>query len=269
MVGAALKKQNTNLFKSLRTVFCSNRIVIRKETKGMPYCSQCGEKLTANVNFCPNCGVSLAQVPPITSLSGPKHPKGKEEPEQQEPEAPQAATTPFPEYTGPTYKEPTSEDLMAPKPIKVRTMTRSSPTTLASVIFFILGVGGVCISVFLMLVISSVMSGAINPEFMNSIPFLGGLIEPNLTWFTLAFLLVLISIIHFISGNWLWQSLKRGGILGLTLTSFNVAISIIGLLLAASVAPLGYVLIMINALLLLLVLIGWNSLHINTEEYAS
>lgn len=235
----------------------------------MPYCSQCGEKLNSNINFCPNCGVSLAQVPPITSLSATKHTKGKDEPEAPEPQAPQAAPTPFPEYTGPTYKEPTSEELVVPKPIKVRTSTRSTATTVASIVFFILGIGGVGVSVFLMLVISSIMSGAITPEFINSIPFLGGLIQADLTWFTLSFLLLLISIIHFITGNWLWQSLRRGGILGLTLTSFNVAISIIGLLLAPTVAPLGYTMIMINALLLLLVLIGWNSLHVTGEEYAA
>jgi hypothetical protein len=233
----------------------------------MPYCSQCGEKLTPNVNFCPNCGVSLAQVPPITSLAAPKQIKDKDEAGPVEPQAQQPAPTPFPEYTGPSYKEPTNEDLVVPKPIKVRTTTRSSTTTLASIIFFILGVGGVSVSVFLMLVISSVMAGAINPEFMTGLPLLGGVIEPNLTWFTLAFLLILISIIHFITGNWLWQSLKRGGILGLTLTSFNIAISIIGLLLAPSIAPLGYVMVMINALLLMLVLIGWNSLHVTNEEY--
>lgn len=232
----------------------------------MPYCSQCGEKLNSNVNFCPNCGVSLAQVPPITSLSATKRTKSKDVAEQLEPQAEQPAPTPFPEYTGPSYQEPTGEELVVPKPIKVRTIARSSPTTLASIIFFILGVGGVCVSVFLMLVIGSVMGGAIAPEFMNSIPLLSGLVEPNLTWFTLSFLLLLISIIHFVTGNWLWQSLKRGGILGLTLTSFNIAISIIGLLLAPSIAPLCYVLIMINAILLLLVLIGWNSLHINNEE---
>ena len=235
----------------------------------MSYCSQCGEKLTPNVNFCPNCGVSLAQVPPITSLAAPKRTKSKDEAEQLEPQAQQPAPTPFPEYTGPSYKEPTNEDLVVPNPIKVRTMTSSSPTTFASIVFFILGIGGVCVSVFLMLVIGSVMAGAINSEFINSIPLLSGLIQPNLTWFTLSFLLVLISIIHFITGNWLWQSLKRGGILGLTLTSFNIAISIIGLLLAPSIAPLGYALIMINAILLLLVLIGWNSLHINNEEYTT
>src|SRR5512136_556165 len=115
----------------------------------MPYCSQCGEKITSNVNFCPNCGVSLAQVPPITSLTAPKRTKSKDEVELLEPQAEQPAPTPFPEYTGPSYKEPTSEDLVVPKPVKVRTITRSSPTTLASIIFFILGIGGVCVSVFL------------------------------------------------------------------------------------------------------------------------
>jgi hypothetical protein len=230
----------------------------------MPYCSQCGEKLTPNVNFCPNCGVSLAQVPPITSLSTPKRATSKE-PEQLEPQA-QPEPTPFPEYTSSTYKEPTNEELVAPKPIKVKTTTRSSPITLASGIFFILGIGGVCVSVFLMLVIGSIMAGAISPDFIANIPMLGEIVQPNLAWFTLSFLLLLISIIHFITGNWLWQSLKRGGILGLTLTSFNIAISIIGLLLAPSIAYLGYFLIMVNAILLLLVLMGWNSLHIPSEE---
>lgn len=232
----------------------------------MPYCSQCGEKLTANINFCPNCGVSLAQVPPIASLSTTKQKKDKEEPTPLEPQAPPAAPTPFPEYSGPTYKEPTSEELVTPKPIKVRTSTRATATTVASIIFFILGIVGVGMSVFLMLVISSIMSGAIIPEFLDSIPFLGALIQPDLTWFTLSFLLLLISVIHFIAGNWLWQSLRRGGIIGLTLTSFNVAISIISLLLTPAIAPMAYVMIMINGLLLLLVLIGWNSLHISGEE---
>lgn len=234
----------------------------------MPYCSQCGEKLTPNVNFCPNCGVSLAQVPPITSLAAPKRTKTKDEPEQTEPQSMQAPT-PFPEYTGPSFKEPSVDDLVVPKPIKVRTMTRSSPVTVSALAFFTLGIIGVSVSVFLMLVISSIMGGAIIPEFIESIPLLSGLLQPNLTWFTLSFLLLLISIIHFVTGNWMWQSLKRGGILGLTLTSFNVAISIIGLIVAPSIAPLGYVLIMVNALLLLLVLIGWNSLHVNSEEYTS
>ncbi len=148
-------------------------------------------------------------------------------------------------------------------------MTRASATTLASVLFFALGIGGVCVSVFLMLVISSVMAGAISPDFIGTLPLLGQIIAANLTWFTLAFLLILISIIHFIAGNWLWQSLKRGGILGLTLTSFNIAISIIGLFLAPPIAPLGYAMIMVNGLLLLLVLMGWNSLHVTGEEYAA
>lgn len=234
----------------------------------MPYCSQCGEKLTPNVNFCPNCGVSLAQVPPITSLAAPKRTKAKDEPEQAEPQS-MPAPTPFPEYTGPSFKEPSVDDLVVPKPIKVRTMTRSSPVTVSALAFFTLGIIGVSVSVFLMLVISSIMGGAIIPEFIESIPLLSGLLQPNLTWFTLSFLLLLISIIHFVTGNWIWQSLKRGGILGLTLTSFNVAISIIGLIVAPSIAPLGYVLIMVNALLLLLVLIGWNSLHVNSEEYTA
>jgi len=235
----------------------------------MPYCSQCGEKLTPNVNFCPNCGVSLAQVPPITSLAPPKRAKGKDEMEQPEPQAQPVAPTSFPEYAGPTYKEPVSEDLVVSKPIKVRTVTRAMATTIASIAFFVLGIAGVGVSVFLMLVISSVMAAAISPDFMSSIPILSSVIEPNLTWFTLSFLLLLISVIHFITGNWLWQSLKRGGILGLTLTTFNIAISIIGLFLAPAITPLAYVMVMVNALLLLLVIIGWNSLHINTEEYST
>lgn len=235
----------------------------------MPYCSQCGEKLAPNVNFCPNCGVSLAQVPPITSIAPPKRPKGAEGAEQPEPQAQPVAPTPFPEYTGPTYKEPASDDLVVNKPIKVRTITRATTTTVASIAFFVEGIIGVCVSVFLMLVIGSVMSAAISPDFLLSIPFLSGVMEPNLTWFTLSFLLLLISIIHFITGNWLWQSLKRGGILGLTLTSFNVGISIIGIILAPIISPLGYVLIMVNALLLLLVIMSWNSLHVSAEEYST
>ena len=233
----------------------------------MPYCSQCGEKLAPNVNFCPNCGVSLAQVPPITSLAPPKRAKG--EGESPEPAAEPVASTPFPEYSGPTYKEPVSDELVVSKPIKVRTVTRSSATTVAAIAFFVLGVAGVCVSVFLMLVISSVMAGAISSDFLSSIPVLSSVIEPNLTWFTLSFLLILISVIHFITGNWLWQSLKRGGILGLTLTSFSIALSIIGIIMAPIISQLGYVLIMINALLLLLVIIGWNSLHVSTEEYTA
>jgi hypothetical protein len=233
----------------------------------MPYCSQCGEKLAPNVNFCPNCGVSLAQVPPITSLAPPKRVKG--DGEQPEPAAEPVAPTSFPEYTGPAYKEPVNEDLVVAKPIKVRTTSRSTATTVASVSFFSLGIAGVCVSVFLMLVISSVMSAAISPDFLLTIPFLSSIIAPDITWFTLSFLLLLISVIHFITGNWLWQSLKRGGILGLTLTSFNIAISIIGIVVTPIISQLGYVMIMINALLLLLVIIGWNSLHINNEEYAA
>jgi hypothetical protein len=235
----------------------------------MPYCSQCGEKLAPNVNFCPNCGVSLAQVPPITSLAPPKHTKDSDGIEQPEPMAQPVAPTPFPEYAGPTYKEPVSDDLIVSKPIKVRTVARSTTMTIASIAFFALGIAGVCVSVFLMLVISSVMAAAISPDFLSSIPYMSSLLEPNLTWFTLSFLLLLISVIHFITGNWLWQSLKRGGILCLTLTSFNIAISIIGLYLAPVIAPLAYVMVMINALLLLLVIIGWNSLHVNTEEYSA
>jgi hypothetical protein len=235
----------------------------------MPYCSQCGEKLNPNVNFCPNCGVSLAQVPPITSLAPPKSAKGKGDVAEPEPQSQPVAATPFPEYTGPTYKEPTSDDLIVTKPIKVRTVSRSTTTTIASIAFFVMGIVGVSVSVFLMLVISSVMAQAISPDFISSIPFLSSVIEPNLTWFTLSFLLLLISVIHFITGNWIWQSLKRGGILGLTLTSFNIAISIIGLIITPVIAPLGYVLVMVNALLLLLIIIGWNSLHVNSEEFSA
>jgi len=202
-------------------------------------------------------------------LAPPKRAKGEEAAEQPEPQAQPAAPTPFPEYTGPTYKEPTNEDLVVTKPIKVHTVTRAMATTVASIAFFVEGIIGVCVSVFLMLVIGSVMGGAISPDFMMAIPFLSSVIAPNITWFTLSFLLLLIAVIHFIAGNWLWQSLKRGGILGLTLTAFNVGISIIGLILSPDVATLCYILIMVNGLLLLLVLIGWNSLHVNTEEYSA
>jgi hypothetical protein len=147
-----------------------------------------------------------------------------------------------------------------PQPAKVRT-SRSTANQIGALIFFALGIIGICIGTFILLVAVSIMIGATDPNFIHVIPIVGQYLSGNMTTITLMILLMLLSAFHFVAGNWLYQSLKRGGIMGIIITAFNIIISILGISFFPAIAAFGYIVILLCALLMLLVIAGWNSLH--------
>jgi len=234
----------------------------------VPYCSQCGERLSPNANFCPNCGVSLAQVPPIEGIQPGRKAKtveGNYEAEEAVPEK-TPEPTPYPEYVAPTMIPQPVATEHVPQPAKVRT-SRSTANRIGALIFFAMGIAGICIGTFILLVALSIMIGAISdPDFIHVIPIVGQYLSGNVTTIALMILLMMLSAFHFVAGNWLYQSIKRGGIMGIIITAFDILISILGVILFPAIADFGYVVILLCALLMLLVIAGWNSLHSEIEN---
>jgi hypothetical protein len=234
----------------------------------VPYCSQCGERLSPNANFCPNCGVSLAQVPPMEDIQPSKKTKnvGDYEAERAVPEK-TPEPTPYPEYVAPTMiPEPVATEHVS-QPVKVRT-SRSTTNRIGALIFFAVGIAGICIGTLIMLIAVALITGAItNPNFfVQNVPIVGKYLKGDATTITLMILLMVLSAFHFVAGNWLYQSLKRGGILSIVITAFDIIVSIIGISLFPAIATLGYVVILLSALLMLLVIANWNSFHSEIEN---
>jgi hypothetical protein len=44
-------------------------ITLNQEIKSMPFCSKCGQEVSNNVNFCPNCGTPIGTVEETFSVS--------------------------------------------------------------------------------------------------------------------------------------------------------------------------------------------------------
>ena len=228
----------------------------------MPFCSQCGDRLSPNANFCPNCGVSLAQVPPSASLIASRVVARKENYDSFEPSTPSDGNpepSPYPEFMGGEPPKPTDTpvELDLPKVVPQRGMANM----LGSAIFFIIGVAGVCASIFLLLLSTSIAAGAVSSSFVTSLPFIGNIVSGTVTAISLELLLLLLASFHFVAGNWLWQSLKRGGILGVTIIAFNIGISIMAIILFPAMAIIGYAFIIVSVLMLLMAIAGWNALH--------
>lgn len=165
----------------------------------------------------------------------------------------------YPEYIGPQLKSP--DVMIEPEKSVARPMGRTTATTLSSSIFFIIGIIGLCIGVFLLLFSGSLMAGAVSLSFFKALPYVSAIIKGDVISLSLEFLLILLSGFHFVAGNWLWQSLRRGGILGFTIIGFNFLICVLVIFFFPVIATFAYVVIVVNALLLLTVLLGWNTLH--------
>jgi lysylphosphatidylglycerol synthetase-like protein (DUF2156 family) len=228
----------------------------------MPFCSQCGERLSPNANFCPNCGVSLAQVPPIASTSPIKREQPDDYPAFDSQKTASQEVASFPEYIGPQLKSP--DALAELKPVS-KPIHRTIATTISSVIFFTVGILGLCLGIFLLLLTASLLANAISLSFFNSLPYVSKVIGGSVNSLSLELLLILLAGFHFVAGNWLWQSLKRGGILGFTVAAFNFLICALVLVFFPVISTIAYIVIVVNTLLLLTVLLGWNSLHSASE----
>jgi hypothetical protein len=175
-------------------------------------------------------------------------------------------TSSYPEYAAPTMIPPPVATEDVPQPVRVKTKT-STANHFGALIFFAMGVVGICIATLILLIAVAIMTGTIaNHNFMNEIPVIGHYFGGNVITITLMILLMVLSAFHFVAGNWLYQSLKRGGILSIVVTAFNIIVSIIGIILFPAVAVLGYIIILISALLMLLVIANWNSLHSEIEN---
>lgn len=216
--------------------------------------------------------MSLAQVPPTEDIQPSKKVKkvvGDYEAEGAVPEK-TPEPTPYPEYVAPMMiPEPVATEHV-PQPVKVRT-SRSTTNHIGALIFIAMGLVGISIGSFIMLVAVAIMTGAITiPDyFTNIIPIFGQYLSGNTATITLMILLMVLSAFHFVAGNWLYQSLKRGGTLGIVLTAFNIVVSILGIYLFPAIAVFGYIIILLCALLMLLVIANWNSLHSDIENVES
>jgi hypothetical protein len=227
----------------------------------MPFCSQCGDRLSPNANFCPNCGVSLAQVPPTASLVANRVVR-KESYDSFETSTPTDSNpepSPYQDYTNMDKPKPPEAVVAANMP-KI-TPQRSAANIAGSAIFFVIGISGVCASIFLLLLSTSILAGAVSLSFVKGVPFVGGIISGSVVAISLELLVLLLASFHFVAGNWLWQSLKRGGILGVTIIGFNIVISILAILYFPSLEIIGYAVVIVSVFMLLMAIAGWSALH--------
>jgi len=234
----------------------------------MPYCSQCGEMLSPNANFCPSCGVSLAQVPPVSSIDSVRVPKIRDNAAQMSElyvDEPSASASPATETTNQdqtermeTYPLPAFDQTAA---VPVRISQRSAAITVSSVLYFSVGMVGLLLSVLLLVASLSLNLGYVNISFFGFLPIIGKYLSGSTTALSLEFLLLVLSAFHFITGNWLWRSLKRGAVLGTTVALSNIGIAVVVLLLFPYLADASYLIMTVSALLILAVVSGWSSLH--------
>ncbi len=139
---------------------------------------------------------------------------------------------------------------------------RPASITVAAILFFIFGALGIISG----LVFSAFAGSAAS---FTSVPFIGPLTGVTAAGILLIGLVILVfGILYLVAGNWLWDGLRRGGILGIALSIISILVSLpllfvlgpLALFLGPLVALAGLS-IVIDILLIVLITVGWSSLR--------
>jgi len=122
---------------------------------------------------------------------------------------------------------------------------RSATITVAAILFFIIGIIDVIGSLLIIAGGGLISSIPIFGFFSGAVLFLG-------------FILLIFGALEIAAGNWLWQSLRKGGTLGIIIAVLGMLISIPLLLAIPAIVAID---IIIDILLVILIAAGWNTLH--------
>ncbi len=123
--------------------------------------------------------------------------------------------------------------------------------SVASLIFFFTGVAG--LSAIALNLLSILNEGVIPAVFGMNV--MGGSVLESigyLTWIMLGILLLTVSSLEIIVGTWLWESLRKGGILGLIIIPIDLFLSVIFVL------PIWLILHLFKVILMA---VGWRTLR--------
>jgi len=124
--------------------------------------------------------------------------------------------------------------------------------TLAAILYYIFGALGILGGLGVMAI------GGLVGVSGGWIPFIGGLIGVIAgAGIFLGFIILVVGALDVVAGSWLMKSLRKGGILGITLSIIDIVFS------AATIfiLPFAIIGILIDIVLVILIAVGWNTLR--------
>jgi hypothetical protein len=107
-----------------------------------------------------------------------------------------------------------------------------------------------------------IAGAAVIGSLAGGIPLIGGFAAlASAVVIGASFLFLIVSAMYVLAGNWLWKSLKKGGVLGIILSIIGIIISIVTLPIPVIGGPSSIIGIIIDILMLILLAVGWRELR--------